>query len=113
MLIITITINRVWFPPDQSHKIAQAYVDWLKETPPDPTIEKTLCVAIGSDENGTLLAYGIGEIKKGKEKEALMNTSKGNLFMASKIEGLKYKTEILMDFTEAYKILGMSAPEEI
>ena len=106
-------INRVWFPPDQSHKIAQAYIDWLKESPPDKTIEKTLCVAIGSDETGRLLAYGIGEIQKGKEQEALMLTSKGNLFMASKIEGLKYKSEILMDFTEAYKILGMSAPEEV
>ena len=113
MLIITLTLNRVWFPPDQSHKLAQAYVDWLKANPPDRTVEKTLCIAVGSDEKGDILVYGIGQVKPGKEQEALTLTSKGNLFMASKIDGLKYKTELLMDFTEAYKILDMSAPEEV
>jgi hypothetical protein len=106
-------LNRVWFPPDQSHKLGQAYVDWLKANPPDRTVEKTLCIAVGSDENGDILVYGIGQVKPGKEQEALTLTSKGNLFMASKIDGLKYKTELLMDFTEAYKILDMSAPEEV
>ena len=113
MLIITLLLNRVWFPPDQSHKLGQAYIDWLKITPPDKTIEKNICIAVGSDEKGDILVYGIGEVQKGKEKEALTLTSKGNLFMASKIDGLKYKTELLMDFTEAYKILDMSAPEEV
>ena len=50
---------------------------------------------------------------KGKEKEALQNTTQQNLFLASKIDGLRYKTEVLMDFTEAYKILGMAPPPEI
>ena len=100
MFIITLLLNRVWFPPDQSHKLGQAYIDWLKQSPPDKTIEKTICIAVG-------------QIQKGKEQEALASTSQGNLFMATKIDGLKYKTEVLMDFTEAYKILGMSAPEEV
>ena len=110
---MTKMINRVWFPPDQSHKVAQAYIDLLKEMPPDPTIEKTICVAVGSDEKGDILVHGVGEVQKGKEQEALMRTSQGNLFMSSKVDGLKYKSEIFLDFTEAYKILGMSAPEEI
>jgi len=113
VFIITLLLNRVWFPPDQSHKLGQAYIDWLKQSPPDKTIEKTICIAVGSDENGSILVYGIGQIQKGKEQEALASTSQGNLFMATKIDGLKYKTEVLMDFTEAYKILGMSAPEEV
>jgi len=108
---ITILFNRLWFPPDQSNKIAKAYIDWLKDNPPDKTIEKTICIAVGSDENGLILTYGIGEIQKGKEQEVLQNTTQQNLFIASKIEGLKYKVEILMDFTEAYKILGMTAPD--
>jgi len=111
VLIITILLNRLWFPPDQSNKVAKAYVDWLKDNPPDSTIEKTICIAVGSDENGSILTYGIGDVKKGKEKEALQNSTKQNLFMASKIEGLKYKVEVFMDFTEAYKILGMVPPE--
>jgi len=50
---------------------------------------------------------------KGKEKEALANTTQGNLFLASKMDDLKYKTEIFMDFTEAYKILGIAPPKEV
>jgi len=108
---ITILVSRVWFPPDQSNKIAKSYIDFLKDTPPDKTIEKTLAIAVGSDDDGTLLVYGIGEIMKGKEKEALQRSTKQNLFMASKVDGLKYKVEVFLDFTEAYKILGMTAPD--
>ena len=110
---MTILLNRVWFPADQSSKIATAFVDALKEVPPDNTIEKNLAIFVGSDENGTVLAYGIGEIMKGKEKEALQRNTKQNLFLASKVAGLKYKTEVMLDFKEAYKILGISAPEEV
>lgn len=111
MLKITILFSRVWFPPDQANKIAKSYVDWLKDNPPDKTIEKTICIAISSDEKGDILVYGIGEIMNGKEKEALQRSTQQNLFLASKIDGLRYKVEVLMDFTEAYKILGMTAPE--
>ncbi len=111
MIKITILINRVWFPADQSNKIAKSYVDWLKDNPPDKSIEKTIAIAVGSDEDGTLLCYGIGEIMKGKEKEALQRSTQQNIFLASKIDGLKYKVEIFLDFSEAYKILGMTAPE--
>ena len=52
-------------------------------------------------------------LKKGKEQEALQSTTQADLFMASKLEGLKYKVDILLDFTEAYKILGMAPPEEV
>ena len=111
MIKITIIASRVWFPPDQSNKVAKAYVDWLKDNPPDKTIEKTLVIAVGSDEDGTILTYGFGEIMKGMEKEALQRSTKQNIFMASKVDGLKYKVEVFLDFTEAYKILGMTAPE--
>ena len=111
MIKITLLVSRVWFPPDQSNKVAKAYVDFLKDTPPDKTIEKIIAIAVGSDEDGTLLVYGIGEIMKGKEKEALQRSTKQNLFMATKVDGLKYKVEIFLDFSEAYKILGMTAPE--
>jgi len=53
---ITILFNRVWFPPDQANKIAKSFVDWLKDNPPDKTVEKNLCIAISSDENGYILA---------------------------------------------------------
>ena len=111
MIKITILLNRMWWPADQSNKIAKAFTDFLKENPPDKSIEKTLVIAVGSDEDGTLLVYGIGEIMKGMEKEALKRSTQQNLFMASKVDGLKYKVEIFLDFTEAYKILGMTAPE--
>ncbi|MFX0058629.1 MAG: hypothetical protein ACFE85_09275 [Candidatus Hodarchaeota archaeon] len=110
---ITILLNRVWFPADQSSKVAKAFIDALKEVPPDNTIEKNLAIFVSSEENGNILAYGIGEIMGGKEKEALQRNIKQNLFMASKVDGIKYKSEVLLDFREAYKILGMTAPEEV
>ena len=111
MIKITILINRVWFPAEQSNKIAKAFTEFLKDNPPDKSVEKTLVIAVGSDEDGTLLTYGIGEIMKGMEKEALKRSTQQNLFMATKIDGLKYKVEIFLDISEAYKILGMIAPE--
>jgi len=108
---ITLLISRLWFPADQSNKIAKSYADWLKDNPPDKSIEKSLAIAIGSDDDGTLLAYGVGEIMKGMEKQALQRSTQQNIFLASKIDGLKYKVEIFLDFSEAYKILGMTAPE--
>lgn len=78
---------------------------------PDKTTEKNLCIGITSEENGNILAIGVSEIMKGKEKEALQGVTQQNLFMAAGIEGFKYKSEIILDFTEAYKILGMTTPE--
>ena len=111
MIKITLLISRVWFPADQSNKVAKAYVDWLKDNPPDNSVQKTLAIAVGSDEDGTLLIYGTGEIMKGMEKEALKQSTQQNIFLASKVDGLKYKVEVFLDLSEAYKILGMTAPD--
>jgi len=108
---LTLLLTRNWFPGAQSSKIAKRYVDWLKDNPPDNTIDKNLFIGVTSDESGNVLVYGVSEIMKGKEKEALQNVTKQNMFMASGIEDFKYKSEIILDFTEAYKILGMAAPE--
>jgi hypothetical protein len=110
---MTILLNRVWFPADQSSKVAKAFVDALKDFPPDAAISKNTGIFVGSTEDGTVLAYGVDEITKGKEKEALVKTTAQNLLMASKIEGLRYKSEVLLDFKEAYKILGITAPEKV
>lgn len=110
---MTILINRVWFPPNQSSKIAKAYVDFLKDNPPDSSIEKTIAIAVGSDESGRVLVYGLGQVMKGKEKEALARSTQQNLYLSTKMDDLKYKTEILLDFNEAYKILGITAPEVV
>lgn len=110
---MTILFNRVWFPPDQANKIAKSYIDWLKENPPDKTIEKTICITVSSNEEGYIMVHGIGEIMKGKEKEVLQQNTKQNLFLASKVDGLRYKTDIYMDFTEGYKMLGMAPPPEV
>ena len=104
---------RIVEPRVRTSKIANAFIDALKEVPPDNTIEKTLAIFVGSEEDGNVLAYGVGEIMNGKEKEALQRNTKQNLFMASKVDGLKYKSEVLLDFKEAYKILGITAPEEV
>ncbi|MFX0058631.1 MAG: hypothetical protein ACFE85_09285 [Candidatus Hodarchaeota archaeon] len=108
---MTILYMRNWFPPDQANKIAKRFMDWMKDNPPDRSIDKNLGIGITSDENGMILAISLSEIMNGKEKEALELATKQNLFMAAGIDGFKYKTEIIQDFTEAYKILGMTAPE--
>ena len=111
MSIITILFSRVWFPADQANKIAKRYIDWLKDNPPDKTIETNVRIGILSAENGNILAVSMADIVKGKEKEALFNVTKQNVFLATGIEEFKYKSEVILDFQEAYKILNMTAPE--
>ena len=110
MVIITFIYTRNYFPPDQANKIGKRYIEWLKNNPPDNTIEKTICIGVSSTEDGNIMVIGIGEIQNGKEQEALERTTKQNLFLAMGIEGFKYKSEVILNFTEAYKIMGLTAP---
>ena len=111
MVIITLLFTRNYFPPDQANKVGKKYIEWLKNNPPDNTIDKTLCIGVLSTEEGNVMVIGVGEIGKGKEKEALEAVTKQNLFMANEIEGFKYKSEVILNFTEAYKIMDMVPPE--
>lgn len=111
MKIITILFSRNWFPADQSNKVAKRYVDWLKDNPPDKTIETNIRIGLLSNEDGNVLAVSMADVMKGKEKEALQYVTKQSLFMAAGIEEFKYKSEIILDFKEGYKILNMTAPE--
>ena len=111
MVVITLLYNRVFVPPDQASKVGKKYIEWLKDNPPDKTVDKTLCIAALSTEDGNIMVIGIGQIGKGKEKEALAEATRQNLFLAREIDGLKYKVDVVLDFTEAYKIMGMDAPE--
>lgn len=111
MVVITLLYNRLFVPPDQAHKVGKKYIEWLKENPPDKTVDKTLCILTLSAEDGNILIVGIGQVGKGKEKEALSEATRQNVFMAKEIDGLKYKVEIVLDFTEAYKVIGMDAPD--
>ena len=109
---MVLSYNKVMFPPEQSHKVAEAWAKWLKDNPPDPSIEKTICVGVRSTEDGMALAIGIGDVAKGKAKEALVRNTAQNLFIAGKVPGLRYKAEIMLDVSEAFKLLGMTAPEK-
>ncbi|GAG63759.1 unnamed protein product [marine sediment metagenome] len=33
------------------------------------------------------------------------------LFLAREVEGFKYRIDVVLNFTEAYKIIGMTAPD--
>jgi len=111
VVIITLIFTRSYFPPKQGSLVGEKYIDWLKNNPPDKSIEKTICIGVKSTEEGDTFVIGIGQIMKGKEKEALERITQQNLFMATEVEGFKAKSEIILDFTEAYKIIGMTAPE--
>jgi len=111
VVIITLLFTRNYFPPDQANKIGKKYIEWLKNNPPDNTISKTICIGVSSTEEGNIMVIGIGDVRKGKEQEALERATKQNLFMAMGIEGFKYKSEVIMNFTEAYKVMDMVPPE--
>ena len=111
MVVITILFNRVFVPPDQANKVGKKYIEWLNDNPPDKTVDKTLCIFAHSTEDGNVMIVGIGQIGKGKEKEALSEATRQDIFLAKAIDGLKYKVDVVLDFTEAYKILGMDAPD--
>ena len=111
MVVITLLYNRIFVPPDQANKVGKKYIEWLNENSPDKTVDKTLCIATMSTEDGNILIVGIGQVGKGKEKEALSEATRQNVFLAKEIKGLKYKVDIVLDFTEAYKVIGMDAPD--
>ena len=111
MVVITLLYNRIFVPPDQANKVGKKYIEWLNENPPDKTVDKTLCIATMSTEDGNILIVGIGQVGKGKEKEALSEATRQNVFLAKEIKGLKYKVDIVLDFSEAYKVIGMDAPD--
>ena len=111
MVVITLLLNRIFLPPDQASKLGKKYIEWLKDNPPDKTIDNNLCIAALSTEDGNILIIGIGKIGKGKEKEALSEATRQNVFLAKEIDGLKFKIEVVFDFIEAYKIMGMDAPD--
>jgi hypothetical protein len=108
---LTILLNRLWFPASEGGKVGKAYVDWLKDNPQNKSLMIMLGIGVSSSEDGYILTYGFDSIMKGKEREALEYTTKENLFMATKVDGLKYKAEVILDFTEAYKIINMNAPQ--
>ena len=108
---MVLIVNHLMFPPDQSNKVATRYIEWMKDHPPDPSIEKTLCIGVHSTEDGNILAIGIADVAKGKVKESLKLGTEQNLFLAAGVPGLKYKVDVMLSYTEAYKILGMNAPE--
>jgi hypothetical protein len=62
-------------------------------------------------EDGNILAIGIADVAKGKVQESLKLGTEQNLFLAAGVPGLKYKIDVMLNYTEAYKILGMTAPE--
>ena len=103
---------RSWFPPDQASKIAKRFMDWVKDNPADTSIAKGLGMGFTTDENGMILGISLTEITSGKEKEVLEYAAKQNLFMAAGIVGYKYKNEIVFDLPEAFKLLGMTPPEQ-
>lgn len=108
---MVLIFNKLMFPPDQANKAATRFMEWMKDHPPDPKIEKILGIGVHSTEDGNILAIGISDAAKGKVKEALKLGTEQNLFMAAGVPGLKYKIDVMLDFTEAYKLLGMNAPE--
>ena len=104
-------INNIWYPTNKSNEVAKKYFDVLKKYPPDPSLGKTLLILVRSTKEG-IHVLGIGKPAEGKMQENMMRVTQGNEMMAS-IDGLTYQIETYMDYTEAYKVLGMEAPENI
>jgi len=110
---MVLIINQVIFPPEHANKVAKRFVDWLKDHPPDKSIEKNVCIGIRSTEDGNVLAIGIAEVVKGKVQESLQLGTQQDLFIAAGLDGVKYKVDVMLDFREGYKILNMAPPPEV
>ncbi|MFX1304405.1 MAG: hypothetical protein ACFFBV_04385 [Promethearchaeota archaeon] len=106
-----LVLMRVYYPPNQGSKVGEKFIEWMKDHPPDPSISKVLSIGVGSTESGDIMVIGISEVVKGKENEAMERAAQQNFFLANEVEGFKYKNELIMDYTEAYKIIRMTAPK--
>ena len=108
---MVLILNEVSFPPDQAHKVGEVFTEWVKNHPPDPSIEKNICIAVYNNANGDVMVLGVGDVAKGKVKEDLIQITEQNLFMAQKIPGLKYNIRPVLSYQEAYRVIGMTAPD--
>ena len=108
---MVIIINEVSFPPEEAHKVGEAFIEWVQKHPPDPTLDKFLCIYATSNANGDILVVGVSEVKEGRVKDNMMIVTEQNLFLAQKIKGLKYNIKPVLSYQEAYKIIGMKPPE--
>ena len=102
-------VSIVYFPGHKAPEVARAGFQAQKKFPEDESIGKYIIYgAVNTTEQGGV-GLSVFEPKEGKEREAIMWTSK-RLYMYSSIEGVSYKSEVYATYDDALEIAGIKRP---
>ncbi len=108
---MVLIISTALYPHDKGSEVAKKVIEVLKKYPPDPSLAKTLSIGAKATTDG-IKVITVTEVKKGKFDEAYALANKSAMEYTS-IEGFKFEMETYMDANEAFKVIGMEAPEGI
>ena len=100
-----------WWPPNltKGAEIAKKAYEAAKKFPVDESLATLLVQGFMGDKIGTK-SISIWNVKEGKLEEALNLTGEILRFYAE-IEGVTYKTTLMVTPEEAYATVGMKPPE--
>jgi len=106
---MVLVLATILYPHKVANEVAKKYIEMVKKYPADPSLGEMLTLGTRATLEG-IKVVSIGSIAKGKVEEALSNLATQYQEYTS-IEGFKWQVEMLMDMAEAYKAVGMTAPE--
>lgn len=106
---MVLIMTTVLYPHKVANEVAKKYIEMVQKYPTDPSLGEMLAMGTRATLDGIKVIY-IGSIAKGKVEEAL-STLATQYQEYTSIEGFKWQVETLLDMAEAYKAVGMTAPE--
>lgn len=106
---MVLVLATIIYPHKVANEVAKKYIEMVQKYPADPSLGEMLALGTGATLDGIKVIY-IGSVVKGKVEETL-STLATQYQEYTSIEGFKWQVEILMDMAEAYKAVGMTAPE--
>lgn len=107
---MVLLVSTVLIPHAAASKIAKKYIEMLKKYPPRPDLSETIALGTRGTKKGIII-FSVMNVKKGKVEETIINVTGQNQEYVAAIDGLKWQLDTYMDMTEAYKAIGMEAPE--
>lgn len=106
---MVLVLATIIYPHKVANEVAKKYIEMVQKYPADPSLGEMLALGTRATLEG-IKVISVGSIPKGKVEEVMLNLATQYQEYTS-IEGFKWQVELLMDMAEAYKAIGMTAPE--
>ncbi len=102
-------VTTVSYPSEKSTKVAERYLEILKEYPQDDTLTSLVVPGCIKTSIEGIKAMIISEVKEGKLEEA-WTRARNRVTMFIDVEGVEYSLDLHATAAEGFSSLGMSLP---